>query len=289
MSLFWGRHGNMWEPEGGERREWHALQPGDLIVLDRVVWSVREARPVPVADWDEADRGAFWRAGRNGGHEEAWPRRPVYLAAVPARGGRSRHFKVRPYAGLGITAYVLHPHYPVCSVCGEPWPCREIGITREARRQSAELERLSRIMPGCCWACGEPVTARQSSVVFEGENLLLPGAPPPVFHLRRQGGCRSAAMSYEDRWVPAGEGRPWRLQCAGRLTEHVDGPECDQGGCPGADARHAGRSAHVLSRGGTVLRWARGCERCAAAAERAGCRWGTDDEVKAALGWSTGR
>ncbi len=280
MSLFWGRHGNCWEPEGGERREWRDLLPGDLVVFEREVWRVREARLVPVVDWDEHDREGYRRQWRDGITEEDWRYRPVYLIVLPVKGGKRRHVKMRPYVTFGLMAYVLHPHYPVCTECGEPWPCPEIGITREVRKQTAEVERLASILPGCCWSCGEPVTGRHSSIVFEGENLLLPGAPAPVFHLRVKEGCRSAAMSYEDRWVAAGEGRPWRLQCPGKITEHVDGPACDRDGCPGVRARHAERAVHVLTRGGTVLRWAKDCARCADAAERSACRWFPDAEVK---------
>jgi hypothetical protein len=268
VSLFWGRDGNCWEPEGGERREWRDLQPGDLIVFGRKVWRVREVRPVPVADWDEDDVRGHETRFRTGESPEDWRYRPLYLTVLPARGGKRHHVKVRPYAGLGVMTYVLHPHYPVCTECGEPWPCPEIGITREVRAQSAEVERLASIMPGCCWSCGEPVTGRQSSVVFEGENLLLPGAPPPVFHLRGKNGCRSAAMTYEDRWVPAGEGRPWRLQCPGRLIRHIDGGECDQPDCPGEQARHASLLTHVVTHDGKAVRWAVKCTRCRDAVER---------------------
>jgi hypothetical protein len=267
MSLFWGRYGDSWEPEGGERREWRDLQPDDLVVLGRKVWRVREVRPVPVIDWDKDDRERF-RLTNKKVTEEDWRLRPLYLIVLPAHGGKRQHFKVRPWRGLGHTAYVLHPHYPVCTECGEPWPCPEIGITREVRKQAAEVERLSSIMPGCCWSCAEPVTGRQSSVAFEGENLLLPGAPSPVFHLRRTNGCRPAAMTYEDRWVDAGEGRPWRLQCPGRLVRHIDGSECDRPDCPGEQARHASLLTHVVTEGGVAVRWAVKCARCRDAVER---------------------
>jgi hypothetical protein len=29
MSLHWGTHGVGWEPEGGERRDWRDVGPGD--------------------------------------------------------------------------------------------------------------------------------------------------------------------------------------------------------------------------------------------------------------------
>jgi hypothetical protein len=235
MSLYWGRRGDSWEPEGGERREWRDLQPGDLIVLRREVWAVREVRLVPVIDWDEQDRDCYQRRSEGGASEEDWRYRPVYLVIVPAKGGKRRHVKVRPWVNFGLMTYALHPHYPVCVECGEPWPCPEIGITREVRKNSAEMERLASILPGCCWSCGGPVTARQKSIAFEGENLLLPGAPAPVFHLRTgKPYCSSAAVDYDKKWVAAGPGRHPRLYCPGKLIVHVDGRECTEDPfCPG--------------------------------------------------------
>lgn len=245
MSVFWGRRGDMWEPQGGELKQWRDLQPGDLIVSSRKVWAVREVRPVPVIDWDERDREEYRQRNRPGVAEEFWPHRPLYLIIVPASGGKRRHVRVRPCRSLrGV--FVLHPHYPVCRECGEPWPCPELDIKRELDKGAAEMARLEAIMPGCCWACGEPVTSRHKSVVFDGDNLLLPGAPPAVFHLRKQvkGGlsCLSAAASYEEKWVPAGQGRRWRLSCPGNVVRHVDGLECSELGCPGPGARHRGNS-----------------------------------------------
>lgn len=153
------------------------------------------------------------------------------------------HEKIRPY--FRSQAWVLHPHYPVCRDCGEPWPCRELEITREVRKQAEEVDRLAAILPGCCWECGEPVTSRQKAVRFDGENLLLPGSPPPVFHLRvRSAGgqyCLSAAVGYEEKWVAAAPGRRWRLSCPGNVIRHVDGRECSElVDCPGEGARHHG-------------------------------------------------
>jgi hypothetical protein len=268
MSLFWGRDGNCWEPEGGERREWRDVGPGDLLAFDREIWRVIETRPVPVIDWDDEDRRAFEGFRRRGVAEEDWRFRPLNLILVPVRGRKREHVEIKPYVGLRALAYVLHPHYPVCSECGQPWPCPELDITHEVRRQSAEMERLASIMPGCCWSCGEPVTGRQSSVVFEGENLLLPGGPPPVFHLRGKGGCHAAAITYEDRWVEAGEGRPRRVRCPGRLIRHIDGSECDNPGCPGERAYHGNLLTHVVTHDGKAVRWAVKCTRCRDAVER---------------------
>jgi hypothetical protein len=284
----------MWEPQGGEHRQWRDLKPGDLVANGRKVWVVREARLVRVIDWDEADRGRYEaerdraaraaRAGRpfppdgrlNPGSEEEWDGRPLYLIVVPASGGKRRHVKVRPYAGRRV--FVLHPHYPVCRECGEPWPCPELDIKRELDKGAAEMARLEGIMPGCCWACGEPVTSRHKSVSFGGENLLLPGAPPPAFHLRRRskGGrsCPSAAMAYEERWVPAAEGRRWRLSCPGHVVRHVDGTECQaEPECPGPGAYHRNGISHQFYRtgNGAVLpvigMGAEKCRRCLDAVE----------------------
>jgi hypothetical protein len=167
----------------------------------------------------------------------------VYLTVVPAEGGKRKHTKIRPY--IRRQAWVLHPHYPVCRDCGEPWPCRELEITREVRRQAEEVDRLAAILPGCCWGCAEPVTSRQKSVRFGGENLLLPGAPPPVFYLRLKsaGGlpCLSGAVRYEEKWVPAVPGRRWRLSCPGNVVRHLGGQECSEmADCPGPGVRHRG-------------------------------------------------
>jgi hypothetical protein len=246
MSTFWGRRGDadMWRPEGGEYREWRDLLPGDLFATYRAVWRVREVRPVPVVDWDEHDREYYGMHARSRSvAEEDWRLRPVYLIVVPADGGKRVHKKIRPY--VRRQAFVLHPHYPVCRDCGEPWPCRELEITREVRRQAEEVDRLAAILPGCCWECGEPVTSRQKSVRFDGENLLLPGSPPPVFHLRQKsaGGlhCLASAVGYEEKWVPVAPGRRWRLSCPGNVVRHLDGRECSElADCPDPDGRHHG-------------------------------------------------
>ncbi len=286
MSLFWSRYGG-WTPLGGRRCDWKDLQPGDLIALDdRKIWRITEVRPVPVADWDDDDR-AYWDRcfgkavdplairRKRPASEEAWGNRPLYLIVVPASGGKRHHVRVRPYASYR-EAYVLSPHYPVCRDCGEPWPCRELDITQEVDRQAAKLAKLEKILPGCCWSCGEPVTHKQGAIRFDGENLLLPGASSPVFHLRRKGQCRSDAASYEKRWIAAGEGRRWRLQCPGKLIRHVDGDECTEDpDCPGGNASHDTFTCHSYGRlpDGTV-RSVYGpdfrCLRCEDALERDG-------------------
>jgi hypothetical protein len=255
----------MWRPQGGERRAWRDLVPGDRLELDREVWRVREVRLVPVADWDEGDQRGYQAINGARESEEDWQFRPVYLVLAPARGGKLRHVKVRPYRGP--RAYVLPSHYPVCSECGDPWPCRDLEIDAEAGKQMAEVARLESILPGCCWKCGEPVTSRQKSIAFEGENLLLPGGPPVVFHLRRGSPyCSSAAVDYDKRWVAAEEGRHPRLYCPGRLVVHVDGRECSEDPyCPEDRVQHSSFWDH---RGSAA--WVRECLRCMDACEQRG-------------------
>lgn len=243
MSLFWGRYCG-WEPQGGHARQWRDLEPGDLIEADRKAWRIVEVRAVPVVDWDDTDREYYERLACHPCNpapppaEEDWDRRPLYLIAIPADGGKRHHVKIRPYRAPRA-AWVLSPHYPVCKDCGELWPCREVEIVQEIDKQAAKLAELEKILPGCCWSCGDPVTHKQGSIRFEGDNLLLPGAPSPVFHLRRKGRCLSDAHGYEKRWIAAEEGRRWRLQCPGKLVRHVDGDECSEGPlCPGGNASH---------------------------------------------------
>ena len=288
MSLFWGRYGG-WEPQGGHGKPWKDLEPGDLIEAGRAAWRVVEVRPVPVADWEEQDREYYERLTRQRRNplfapmgspapaEEEWESRPLSLILVPADGGKRHHLRVRPYGGFR-GAWVLSPHYPVCKDCGELWPCREVEISQEVDRQAADLSRLEKILPGCCWSCGEPVTHRQGAIRFDGENLLLPGAAPAVFHLRRKGHCRSAAASYEKRWVAAEEGRRWRLQCPGELVRHVDGDECTEDPlCPGGGVLHGAFTSHAYGRlpdGGLRSIWGADfrCLRCEDAFERKGMR-----------------
>jgi hypothetical protein len=264
LSLYWGRHGG-WEPQGGRGCDWKDLTEGDLITFgDRKIWQVIQVRPSPVADWEDHAR-EYWQMltaapdypgqirRRRPASEEEWDGRPLDLIVVPAGGGRRHHVGVRPYEGR--RAYVLNPHYPVCRDCGEPWPCRELEITQEIGRESARLAWYEELLPGCCWGCGAPVTGRQKSIRFDGENLLLPGAVPPVFHLRRARGCAGAASGYEKRWIAADESRLWRLQCTGHLTSHVDGRECTEGPlCPGTGVRHHSfrRHAHENHPDGSV-------------------------------------
>jgi hypothetical protein len=159
--------------------------------------------------------------------------------------------------------------YPACVDCAclLPCPCNE--RDKEVDAAATELDRLGGIMPGCCWACNEPVTSRHASIVFDEENLLRPGGGPVVFHTSlslkaHTGTCLGQAIDYERRWVQAAPGRPHRLTCPGHLFLHRDRSECTEGqNCPGDSADHYPRSSfcttNLFEVDGTQLRPSRSC------------------------------
>ena len=258
------------------------LAPGDLTVIDRKACQVTGIRDVPVADWDEEDEAAYQKAvtpsdgtqirpraerGPDGRlvSREDWSLRPVYLTVVPAGSKKREHRKGRPWAGWprGTQMLVIPAHYPVCSSCGELYPCCHLEIEDETAEQMRRLAELEAVLPGCCWHCKQPLTRRQKTIEFPGDNLLLPGAPPAVFH-RRRDGCGHAATRYEDKWVAAAAGRRRRLSCTGNLILHIDGPECSEDPyCPGPRVQH--RSGFMNHRYGDYR-----CTRCADALARGG-------------------
>lgn len=92
-------------------------------------------------------------------------------------------------------------------------------------------------LPGCCNCCGEPVTQRQKSVLFEGPNLRYPtlDADTAVFHTRQS--CRFDARGYDEAWAKAVPGREQKFPgwLAGemllKLIEVTEGfdPEAERG------------------------------------------------------------
>jgi len=276
-----------WQPEGAREVPALQLQADDLIEVERALWRVAGVRSVPVAEWDDRDREHYDRntaLTAPGGRRvppETWALRPVYVTVRPARGGPGSRLRCQPYMYRQAAVRVIPAHHPVCAECGELYPCRHLEIDRLADAGLAELENLEAILPGCCWHCREPVTERQKSITYPGDNLLLPGAPPPLFHLRNSAPhyCATAAIGYEKSWVKAGPGRRPALHCPGRLTKHIDGTECDAGDqCPGPTANHLSQRSHQGN-----AAWLRDCERCATACRRQGIT------VPAAPQTSTGR
>lgn len=228
----------------------------------REAWRVLSIDDVHQANWDAGTTAMWEKAGRP--DPEAWSDRERSAFAEPARnpqpGGKDRR-------GLPIYPWWFKQHwwplpdpYPACTGCGLLWPCPCHERNVEARKAMKEFDRLAAILPGCCWNCGNPVERRQHSIVFEGDNLLMPGAGPAVFHTsgsrfyETQFGkrsCRGEAIDYEKRWVEAAPGRRPRLACAGTMFRHFGYSECTAGGdCPGEDATHR-RFTHCTTGFGT--------------------------------------
>lgn len=233
-----------WDP-AVRGTDWEGRKPpvGALIAWNRRPLRVVEVRDQPPGDWDEKARDQWLEAGM----PEPWHRAPFEVHVRPVGGGKRTMGIIQPWH-YGW-ARPLPDHYAVCVHCGELAPCREITAQRQARQEMAAFERLANVLPGCCWGCSEPITARQRAVTFPGENLLMPTAGPDVtFHLRRT--CFGAAARYEERWVTADPRRPrslLTLRCAGSVIVHADGSaECFgavDSDCPSTHAWHRGWSA----------------------------------------------
>lgn len=214
---------------------------------DRRAGRVTRLTDIHQANW-LPQTTAFWR--RNGAPAwETWPGREIGVMYCYDRSQDTteRAFLLVPWH-LSEQWIPLDDPYPTCVDCGLVWPCYCVDTTRETNAALAELDRVSTIAPGCCWGCGEPITTRQRSIAFDGDNLLLPGAPPAVFHTRAKRigrsytTCWDAAHRYEELWVAAVPGRERRLTCPGLLRRHRDDgtADCTAGrACPSYDAHHA--------------------------------------------------
>jgi hypothetical protein len=239
-----------WSPVGAtDLQTWGQIPDVGQIIgwRSREAWRVLEVTDRSRSQWDEQTVAAWEKAGSP--DPETWAGRERMLLAEPARhpapNGKDRR-------GLLLFAWARHVQwwplsdpYPTCTDCGLLWTCPCYDRNKAAEAAMKELERLGGVLPGCCWACSEPITAAHKSIVFDGENLALPGAAPAVFHTAasrksHRGTCRSEAIDYERLWVAAQPGRPVRLVCPGVLFRHLSDSECTTGdACPGVDANHS--------------------------------------------------
>jgi hypothetical protein len=226
---------------------WHPLRTttesrpdkGALIAHEHTVWKVTEVADRPLS---EEDRQVWLDHGMP--DLDTWNRRPYEMAvewvggAPPSWAGQKdghRSGVIRVPAGKHISWRVYKgDRWPQCSCCGEPMPCR---AELEDHQVTASLDRVARlesIPPGACWACSEPITSRQQSVTYPGENIYLPGGQQPVFHTRRM--CVGSAHVYEEKWLAADPRRERILtwpRCGGILIVHADGSnECVSGRHP---------------------------------------------------------
>jgi hypothetical protein len=230
---------------------------GALIAYQRRPYRVLSHDPLHQAQWPDHEHEAWIKAGM----PDDWRDGPVTVALQPLPEGDPIGGRVWSHS-RSCWYKLLPEHYAVCVICGELAPCREITARASALREMERLDKLMDILPGCCWACAEPITHRQHAITFDGPNLLLPTAPPaPSFHLRLA--CRGAAARYEQQWIDADPTRRrslLTLSCAGQMVWHADGTrECVGtvgSACPHLDAHHQqGHTACHLQTHGC----ARGC------------------------------
>lgn len=216
--------------------------PGDLVARDHAVWRVLEVVDLPLTG---ADRELWLEAGMP--DLPAWKGRPCVVALdfvagarpawAPPEGavpGGKVTLTAQRYTGQEWRVYPSSGRWPACSCCGDPMPCRTELQDEEVGRSLEQVEEFSRRLPGCCWACEEPISSRQRSVTYPGDNLDLPGGHEPHFHTRSL--CRGRAERYELRWIATDPRRERILTyplCGGILVVHGDGStECQSGRDP---------------------------------------------------------
>lgn len=185
-----------WFPHGA-RTTWDRPEPGSLVATRRAVFRIVEYRPYHVDQWTADDHERVRKHG-----DAAAPYhvilRPAHITSDDVRArDHDKHYTIRS----ACFRWHVYPdeHYPLCATCGEPVPCREQTAAEDA---AAELRYMARFeTPGVCPACREPITSRQKSRTFGGENLIVPLGPPVTFHTRAR--CEDGLLAYEDEWVKA--------------------------------------------------------------------------------------
>lgn len=248
--------GRYWFPAGKDNSRGSGLfgsvpEVGQVIARphERIALRVTVVRDIHQANWHPKTTTAWRAAGQPPWETWSGRERGIHYRPAAEPTAKERGFLLAPWS-RGEQYALLHDPYPVCVECGLVWPCWCHETNQEATKATGELDRLAAIKPGECWACGKYIRPRQGRIVFEGENLLLPGAPPAVFHTaslridRTWTTCFSEAIAYERRWIAAApdEQRPYRMSCPGLVRDHAGGgAECSFDSCPGRKASHQHR------------------------------------------------
>lgn len=230
---------NAWAPEQRPlNTKWaESLAPGDLVVYRKRAHEVVSTRSLPPEDWSD-EVLTRWR-DQNCPDQGTWMHRPFVTKVKEPEAEDDTGINLLTVASYSW--FVLPEHYSVCGRCGEIPPCSHVFAERRAEEEGERFEELMAIPPGCCMGCGEPITARQRTITFEGENLLRPDLPPgAMFHLRESKGCHYAATRYDRLWAKK-TGQPRQMYCPGIRTFHADANktvDCSNyGACPG-DVEH---------------------------------------------------
>ena len=254
-----------WHPEGATpvyTFGLDALKVGALVPLDHRVFRVVEINPRDPVDWSDEDRRVV--KGIKPELRDKYAPRMMVLRPIDAEGrDNDEHYQI---GGRSRFTWHVYPdeHYPICSKCHEPVPCREQMAERISEAAGKLMGRYD--LAGKCPACDEVVTRRQESVTFP-DNVVVMFGPPVTFHRRRR--CFRSAVAYEKRWAAADpENRQCQLSCTGNLTNHNDGTyECTTGAsCPGV-VEH--RAWSVCDCHGCHARGRFGCHPPAGAVNRA--------------------
>lgn len=199
-----------WAPTGVRRLSTRPAV-GDVVAFAMAAWEVvwvRDDDPTPeqLAVLDRFPEAARSRYA------------PYSMTLRRLHGPKHDSENSRQEIGFGLnrepgrSAYGLrvyhHGRVPLCSCCGHPWPC-SVSIDDERAALAAEQldRRLERSLPGVCYACGEPITARMQSQRVGVQHAEIPGYPAPVFHAGRWR-CRAAMERYRAKHGIGGGAAP---------------------------------------------------------------------------------
>lgn len=221
-----------WHPDDRRtgRRETATLEAGMLVEWERKPHRVISCTQDEPLDWPASTREKWLEADMPEPAE--WHQRPYTLALRPelTPGGKDVWLSAQAF----YRWWTPPEHFALCHLCHELSPCSHVWGEEVTKQAGREMEAVMKLIPGCCLHCTEPVTRRQKSVRFEGENLVRPdfGEGTAIFHSRKA--CWSAASDYDRRWAQAHPGRQRKLRCTGLLRHHFGGSEeCSEGvECP---------------------------------------------------------
>jgi hypothetical protein len=165
---------SMWTPWGAVRVDGVPIV-GALLADVHAVWEVTDVVEID-SDGD-------------------WPGARTHVLSLASRTGP---LAVRTVATGPYSAWWTYPgRFPMCSCCGEPWPCRACLAESDADRELSRTRCFE--TAGRCPGCGEPVERDQSQVTFP-DNLEVPMGPPVTYHLGWTR-CRIAAGEYQQAWL----------------------------------------------------------------------------------------
>jgi hypothetical protein len=181
-----------WKPHGATPAR-ASVEAGVLLAWRHQAWRVLGVHDQPRERWTRIDVEMVDEFGSAAAPQIAHLRLINDSCTDPAY--RDGDQLLRWWPGRVIWWIYPDRHYPVCAVCGEPQPCREIEAERLAVDEFHRAARYER--PDTCPECEEPVTAFHRPIQF-ARNIVWPGGPAVQFHGTRQA-CRRAAEKYGQR------------------------------------------------------------------------------------------